>query len=63
MESCLGDPHSKEARLTALRRAVSLVVEALDTIDGFDGSPAAAAHLQLALAALREGVPEVKSTS
>jgi hypothetical protein len=38
-------------------------MEALDTIDGFDGSPAAAAHLELAIAALRGGQSEPDSTA
>jgi hypothetical protein len=58
----VGGRHSVELRLTALRRAEALAMEALDTIDGFDGSPAAAAHLELAIAALREGISNPKST-
>jgi hypothetical protein len=37
-----------QRRDAALRRALKLVVEAMDLIDGFDGPPDASAHLELA---------------
>jgi hypothetical protein len=55
MECCLDHWDSREAR-AAMRRALSLMLEALDTIDGFDGSPTTAAHLDLAIASLRDAL-------
>ena len=50
----MGSRDSVEPRVAAIRRALALVIEALDTLDGFDGSPTAAAHLDMAITALRE---------
>lgn len=45
-----------------MRRAMALAIEALDTLHGFDGSPAAAAHLDLAIISLREALGEPDSS-
>ena len=44
----------------ALKRSIDLIVEALDLIDGFEGSPEAAVHLELALQELRGHKPRDK---
>ena len=49
---------SDEVRSTTMRRALALVMEALDMLDGFDGSAAAAAHLDMAVTNLRDALGE-----
>ena len=44
----------REGQAKAIRRALSLVTEAMDLIDAHDGPPEAAAHLALAQQRLRE---------
>ena len=56
MESCVDHQESDDVRAAAMRRALALVMEAMDIIDGFGGTPDAAAHLDLALVALRDGL-------
>lgn len=50
----MGQRKSDEAQKAAMRRALAFVIEALDTIDGFEGSPTVAAHLDMAIVGLRE---------
>ena len=49
---------SDDARAAAMRRAMALMTQAMDMIDGFGGAPAAAAHLDLAILALRDALGE-----
>ena len=49
--------NSKEnRRAAALHRALALVTEAMDLLDGHGGPPDVAAHLELALQGLRNSV-------
>ena len=50
--------NSDDTWAAAARRALALMMQALDMIDGFGGSPAAAAHLQMAIASLRDALGE-----
>jgi len=45
---------SNDRRMLALKRAMALVTEAMDLLDGHQGPPEAAAHLELAQQQLRE---------
>jgi len=44
---------SDDRQATVVRRAATLVTEAMDLLDAHGGAPDAAAHLDLALASLR----------
>ena len=59
----MGHRKSDEVRLTAMRRALALVMEALDTLDGFDGSALAAAHLDMAVTNLRDALGETAASN
>ena len=50
--------NSKDARVAAMRCALALLMQAMDMIDGFGGAPDAAAHIDLAIAALRDVLGE-----
>lgn len=43
-----------ELQVAAFERAVALMVEALDLLDGHGGPPDAVAHLEMALSRLRD---------
>jgi len=63
MERCVSHQESDDVRAAALRRALVLVMQAMDMIDGFGGAPDAAAHLDLAIVALRDALGEAPSGS
>jgi len=44
--------------VAAMRCALALLMQAMDMIDGFGGAPDAAAHIDLAIAALRDVLGE-----
>jgi len=44
----------------ALRRALALVMEAMDLLDAYDGPPDAAAHLSVAQERLRQAVRDLQ---
>jgi hypothetical protein len=47
---------SDDRQARAVRRAATLVTEAMDLLDAHGGAPEAAAHLDLALASLRQRI-------
>ena len=50
----MADEELEDWQAKAVRRAAILVTEAMDLLDAHGGSPEAAAHLDLALASLRQ---------
>lgn len=52
----MASDESDDRQGQAVRRAVMLVTEAMDLLDAHGGAPEAAAHLDLALASLRQRI-------
>ena len=53
-------PRFGDKNEAALRRALALVLEAMDLLDAHDGPPEAAAHLGLARERLRQAVRDLQ---